>query len=124
MVIEKNREKGKRPEHPRPLKSAPAEIRATCSRWSGAMACAADCAIDMPMNDEKLRQIETTLAHQDLQIQDLSEMVTRQWKEIERLKRQLDQAQEKLNTFEAAAAEGQKPLSVTEAAALEKPPHY
>ncbi|MBI2233535.1 MAG: SlyX family protein [Micavibrio aeruginosavorus] len=76
------------------------------------------------MNDEKLRQIETTLAHQDLQIQDLSEMVTRQWKEIEFLKRQIDQAQEKLSAFEAATPDGTKPLSVSEAAALEKPPHY
>jgi SlyX protein len=80
---------------------------------------------DMSINDAKLQQIETALAHQDQQIQDLSEMVNRQWKEIEFLKRQLDKAQEKLSAFESSSAQSEaSTMSVAEAAALEKPPHY
>ncbi|MBU0799620.1 MAG: SlyX family protein, partial [Alphaproteobacteria bacterium] len=47
------------------------------------------------MNNDRLDHIETTLAHQDQQIQDLSAMIAAQWKEIERLRRLLSAAQEK-----------------------------
>lgn len=76
--------------------------------------------------DRKIEQIEMTLAHQDRQIQDLSEMIAKQWVEIDRLRLELDRALAKLQAQEsgAAAGEGTDHLSVAEMAALEKPPHY
>lgn len=76
--------------------------------------------------DSKIEQIEIALAHQDRQIQDLSDMITRQWAEIDRLRLELDRALAKLQAQEggAAAGDGTEHLSVAEMAALEKPPHY
>ena len=76
--------------------------------------------------DRKIEQIEITLAHQDRQIQDLSEMIAKQWVEIDRLRLELDRALAKLQAQEsgATAGEGTDHLSVAEMAALEKPPHY
>ena len=39
--------------------------------------------------DERITELEMALAHQDQTINDLSEMINRQWKEIEHLKREL-----------------------------------
>ena len=39
--------------------------------------------------EEKIMELEMALAHQDQAISDLSEMIKRQWDEIERLKRDL-----------------------------------
>jgi SlyX protein len=76
--------------------------------------------------DGKIEQIEITLAHQDHQIQDLSEMISKQWTEIDRLRRELDRALAKLQAQESGASAGEDTdhLSVSEMAALEKPPHY
>ncbi len=76
------------------------------------------------MNDDKLQKIEITLAHQDQQIQDLSEMINAQWKEIERLKLLLIKTQDKILELEASSDNDGKQASVTEIAASEKPPHY
>jgi SlyX protein len=67
------------------------------------------------MNNDRLDNIETTLAHQDQQIQDLSAMIAAQWKEIERLKRLLSAAQEKWEEMESGS--GAPPANT-------KPPHY
>ncbi len=73
------------------------------------------------MNNDTLNHIEETLAHQERQIEDLSDMVNKQWQEIEALKRRLEQAQSKISDLE----DGQgKSVSVSELAAQEKPPHY
>lgn len=76
------------------------------------------------MNDDRFNRIETALAHQDRQIQDLSEMIAVQWKAIERLTHRLDMAQSKLSSLETSADSEKNALSVAELAALEKPPHY
>lgn len=74
------------------------------------------------MNNDKLNSIETTLAHHDLQIQDLSEMINQQWQQIERLKLKLEKAYDKISEIEATGdSEGK---TVSEIAASEKPPHY
>ena len=78
------------------------------------------------MTDSKFEKIEMALAHQDLQIQDMSEMINAQWKQIEMLKRQLDMAQSKLSALESSASDSlqEAGLSVSEIAARDKPPHY
>ena len=78
------------------------------------------------MTPEKIEEIEMLLAHQERQIQDLSDMITLQGKEIAALKTRLDRTQKKLVDMEevgggAGQSEG---LSVTEQAARDKPPHY
>jgi SlyX protein len=75
------------------------------------------------MNEERLIEIETTLAHQEEQIESLNEVVTKQWQEIDLLKRLLQKTQAKLDDIEAGAGE-KKEMSVSDEARLNKPPHY
>ncbi len=78
------------------------------------------------MNDEILQNLEIMLAHHERQINDLSEMISDQWKQIEALKRQLVNAEGKLKALEAGAAESAQDagMSVSDIAARDKPPHY
>jgi len=78
------------------------------------------------MNKEKLYELETTIAHQDQQIQDLSEMVAQQWEKIEALQSQLAHLQRKINIVEDRASflGAEEAMSGIEFAALQKPPHY
>ena len=77
------------------------------------------------MENDRFAAIEATLSHQDRQIQDLSDMVSQQWKEIERLKKALIKANDKIEEIQNTSSEApDKPMSVTEIAAAEKPPHY
>ncbi|HCQ71056.1 MAG: hypothetical protein CL570_08325 [Alphaproteobacteria bacterium] len=79
------------------------------------------------MDQQKLYDIEALITHQEQQIQDLSDMVAKQWDEIERLKRRLNRTQEKLNVVEEVANSATKSdggASVSDIAAMEKPPHY
>jgi len=39
--------------------------------------------------EDRVNELEMALAHQDQTISDLSEMINRQWKEIEKLQREL-----------------------------------
>lgn len=75
------------------------------------------------MNDNNTNQIETILAHHEKQIQDLSDMINRQWTEIDHLKERLEKALSRVTVLETMPAED-KPASLAEMAALEKPPHY
>lgn len=67
-----------------------------------------------------------TLAHQAKQIEDLSEMVFVQGKEIDRLKRQLDMTKQQLADIESGVKDAKSEVGLTgiEIAALNKPPHY
>ncbi|MCB9982976.1 MAG: SlyX family protein [Rhodospirillales bacterium] len=77
------------------------------------------------MNNEALDKIEETLAHQEQQIIDLSDMVITQGRDIDLLKKHIRQLENKIDVLEDEAAIGEdKPLSVTEQAARAKPPHY
>ena len=78
------------------------------------------------MTPEKTEEIEMLLAHQERQIQDLSDMIALQGKEIAALKTRLDRTQNKLLDIEHAGGEvvQSENLSVTEQAARDKPPHY
>lgn len=77
------------------------------------------------MTEEKLNVIEELIAHQENQIQDLSDMVVKQGDEIEALKSHLTKLEGKIGLLEETAGSGEgEGLSVTEIAAMNKPPHY
>ncbi len=61
--------------------------------------------------------IEHTLATQDQQIQDLSDMVNAQWKEIDRLKQRLTKTTHKIQMLEES-------MDTEDTLASERPPHY
>lgn len=76
------------------------------------------------MTDNKLIEIETTLAHHEQQIMELSGIITDQWKEIEALKRKLSRAMDKIEQLGHDSDDGGESLSTLEQAARDKPPHY
>lgn len=78
------------------------------------------------MTEDNLQRIETALAHHEQQIEDLSEMIRRQWEEIDLLKRRLKDAQSKINDLQNGSGDPDPdaPQTVAEIAAAEKPPHY
>lgn len=74
---------------------------------------------------DSLHQIEETLTYHEQQIQDLSDMVARQWQEIDLLKKAMIALQQKLETsIHDAGDRGAEGLSVSEQAQRDKPPHY
>lgn len=78
------------------------------------------------MTEDRLQALETLVAHHERQIQDLSELVVEQRRDIDILKRRLEKTQFKLLEMEEGASIGgdDKPLSVAEQALRDKPPHY
>ncbi len=71
-------------------------------------------------------KLETMMAHQDKQIQELNDVVIVQGKEIDALKKYVQAQKSKLQELENNIGElgNSEPLSATEEAALNKPPHY
>lgn len=76
------------------------------------------------MLDKKLENIEEALAHQEIQIRDLSDMVTSQWDQIDILKARLAKMQGKVEELEENVPDSDKGMSVADQAARDKPPHY
>lgn len=77
------------------------------------------------MTEDRLNRLETLVAYQEQQIQDLSDMINLHRKEIDVLARRLEKSQGKLADLEASMGEDRGgAMSVTEEAALNKPPHY
>jgi len=72
---------------------------------------------------QKFEQLETTLAHHERQLEELSDLITAQWQEIERLKRALIKTEAKIEDY-LSSSEDDKNLSSSEIAARDKPPHY
>ncbi len=72
---------------------------------------------------DKTTALEEQLAYHDKSIEELSEMVTRQWQEIDRLKKLVGSLQDKVSELEDGADEDGS-QSATEFAAANKPPHY
>ena len=64
---------------------------------------------------ESITELEIELAHQSRQIEDLSDMVQRQWDEIDMLKKKLGRADARIADLEEYMPEPK---------ANEKPPHY
>lgn len=76
--------------------------------------------------DEKLAEMQELLAHQDKQIQELNDVVTRQWDEIDALKKYMQLTKSKIQELEHNMSEiGQgEGMSVSDEAGANKPPHY
>ena len=68
------------------------------------------------MTDHALTDIQTTLAFQEKQLADLSDMVNAQWAEIERLKRKLNETENKIADLQSGQG-GEDQSNV-------KPPHW
>lgn len=69
--------------------------------------------------------IEELLAHQDRQIQDLNDIVTKQWNEIDRLNKIVGQLSNKINEISISSKEERNDsISVIDEAKFNKPPHY
>lgn len=66
------------------------------------------------MTEEKLNAIEETLAHQEQQIQDLSDMVVTQGREMATLRKEILKLQGKIENMDEGE---QQPAN-------QKPPHY
>jgi len=67
----------------------------------------------MSTPEQRLDDLEMRIAYQDKTIADLNEMITAQWKKIERLERQLQRIDEEVQS-----------LDEREAPPNQKPPHY
>lgn len=67
------------------------------------------------MEDKRLTDLELKFMEQEQAISELSDIVNRQWQEIEQLKRKLTHAHDRIVTLEDA---------VPASSGVEKPPHY
>ena len=65
---------------------------------------------------ERLEALEVRAAYQDQVIEDLNQTITAQWREIERLQRQLGRLEDQVNESLAAAGSPNLPEP--------PPPHY
>lgn len=76
--------------------------------------------------EDKITHIETLLAYQEQQLQELSDVVITQGDEIIVLKKGLKKANDKITELELNISDNKKEgfLSVTEMANHDKPPHY
>ncbi|SFZ82885.1 SlyX protein [Devosia enhydra] len=72
--------------------------------------------VDSPQLTARVLALEMRLTHQDRAIEDLNEIVTRQWREMERLKRLVDRLEAEIAEAEA----GRRDLPGKEP----PPPHY
>lgn len=72
---------------------------------------------------DPLEKIEITLAHHERQIEELSEIINIQWKEIDFLKRLLAKTEARLQDYIDTAGQDTA-LTPSEIAARDKPPHY
>ena len=67
------------------------------------------------MSEDRIVQLEETVAYQAKTIDELSEQAVAQWKEIDRLKKQFEVLADRFLDLEESA--GERP-------AVTKPPHY
>ena len=71
------------------------------------------------MNEEKIIEIETAIAHHEQQLTEMSEVITDQWKMIDALKRALDKANAKIERLEGGGGDnGQGGEALVEVGAL------
>lgn len=75
---------------------------------------------------EEIQELQTLIAHQDQQIAELNEIVTKQWAEIDGLKKYMQLTKTKIQELENNIGElgSQDGISVSDEAAANKPPHY
>ena len=68
------------------------------------------------MDTARLDALEIRIAHQDQAIEDLNETITAQWKEIDRLKREIERLGDRVASAEASIGQ--------DAADEPPPPHW
>lgn len=68
--------------------------------------------------EERINEIEIMLVHQEQKIDELGEVIEKQWKEIDALKAKLRMTEGKIEELEMASQGDGTP------AADQKPPHY
>ena len=66
--------------------------------------------------EARVQTLEEQLAHRDVELHDLSEMVSQQWKRIEALEREIERTKDRIITLEDEVGEGPQ--------ASVKPPHW
>lgn len=77
------------------------------------------------MSDHDIQKIQETLAHQEIQINDLSDMVISQSAEIKALNKKIDKLTAKLEQFQEVTDTGDEGASSpTDFARQNKPPHF
>ncbi len=76
------------------------------------------------MDNNKLENIEVILAHQEQQINELNEVITEQWAQIELLKKRIKKVLLKIERLENSDQINEDGLSSIEKSATERPPHY
>jgi uncharacterized coiled-coil protein SlyX len=77
------------------------------------------------MTEHRLQTLEETIAHQDQQIADLSDMLIRQNKDIVALRSEITKLGGRIEDIQGVLDDKKgAPQSVAEEAALNKPPHY
>ncbi len=75
--------------------------------------------------EEKIIELETTLAHHEQKIDELSELVTDQWRQIEALKRALSKAEDKIDQMAYDRKDGDSGSgSSIDDLRAQRPPHY
>lgn len=74
--------------------------------------------------EKRIIDIETLLAHHEEQINEMSDMISSQWKQIDLLKKQMLHLSDKLKQTQNDALDDNRLLSSLEQAAQDKPPHY
>ena len=73
----------------------------------------------------RITELERLVAHQDKQIEELSDMTSAQWREIDALKTQVAYLARRIHDdANGADDKSAEAKSVTEFAAMNKPPHY
>ena len=77
------------------------------------------------MSDHDIQKIQESLAHQEMQINDLSEMVISQSAEIKALNKKIDKLSAKLEQAqEVTESQDESASSPTDFARQNKPPHF
>ena len=66
--------------------------------------------------EARFQALEELLAHRDIEVQDLSDMVSQQWKRIEALEREIERTKDRIITLEDEVGDGPD--------ANQKPPHW
>lgn len=74
--------------------------------------------------EDKLNNIEATLAHQEIQIEELSQTVAKQFDVIDILTKKIDILQHMVEALDAEVEDTGDGMSSIDKAALDKPPHY
>ena len=80
--------------------------------FEGARSNAGPFVLELLMNETRIDEIETRLAHQEKTISELNDVVLDQWRMIEALARQLSRMNEEMQNMDSGAV------------AVDRPPHY